>query len=75
MILMLTKHPSYSFSCLTPYLCVFCRNEENVMKSKQYGQELKNLCMEESMVATIGRGGNFGPARWASLVHPELRPV
>ena len=50
MILMLTKHPSYSFSCLTPYICVFCRNEENEMKSKQFGQELKKLCGEEVVV-------------------------
>ena len=39
MFLMITKNPSYSFSCITPYICVFCRNEENKMKSKQFGQE------------------------------------
>ena len=52
MILMLTKHPSYSFSCLNPYICVFCINEENEMKIKQFGQELKKLCDEEVMVMT-----------------------
>ena len=52
MILMLTKHPSYSFSCLTPYICVFRRNKENEMKNKQFGQGLKNLCKEEVVVAT-----------------------
>ena len=61
MILILTKHPSYSFSCVTPYICVFCRNEENEMKSKQFGPELSKLCKEEVMVpqdlmvATIGQ--------------------
>ena len=52
MVFMLTKYPSYSFSCLTPYICVFCRNEENKMKNKQFRQEMKNLCKEEAMVAT-----------------------
>ena len=51
---MLTKHPSYSFSGLAPYICVFCRNEENETKSKQFGQELSKLCKEEVVVATIG---------------------
>ena len=55
MILMLTEHPSYSFSCLTPYICVFCRNKENKMKSKQFGQDLKKLCKEEAVVVTIGQ--------------------
>ena len=49
---MLTKHPSYSFSCLTPYICVFCRNEENKTKSKQFEHELRKICKEESMVVT-----------------------
>ena len=52
MILMLTKHPSYSFSCLIPYICVFFRNKENEAKSKQFGQEMKNPYKEEAMVAT-----------------------
>ena len=52
MILMITKHLSYSFSCLTPYIFVFCRNEENETKSKQFVQGLKILWMEESMVVT-----------------------
>ena len=51
---MLTKYPSYSFSCLTPYICVFCRNEENKMKSKQFRQDLKKLCKEEVIVVTTG---------------------
>ena len=50
---MLTKYPFYSLSCLTPYICVFCRNKENEMKCKQFGQDLKKLYMEESMVTTI----------------------
>ena len=50
---MLTKHPSYSFSCLTPYNYVFYRNEENKTKSKRFGQEMRKLCMEEAMVVTI----------------------
>ena len=53
MLMMLTQHPSYSFSCLTASLCVFCRNEENKTKIKQFGQELKELCKKEAMVATI----------------------
>ena len=52
-ILMLTKHPSYSFSCLTPYNCVFCRNIENETKSKQFGQEMRKLSIEEAVVTTI----------------------
>ena len=55
MILMLTKHPSHSFSCLTPYICVCCRNEENELKSKRFGQELRKFCKEEVVVATIGQ--------------------
>ena len=50
---MLTKHPSNSFSGLTPYICVFCRNEEKEMKSKQFDQELRKVCSEEVVVATI----------------------
>ena len=50
--------PSYSFSCLTAYMCVFCRNEENETKSKIFGQYLKNLCKEEVVVATIGFYGH-----------------
>ena len=45
--------PFYSFSCLTPYLCVFCRIEENKTKIKQFGQELKELCKKDVMVVTI----------------------
>ena len=52
LVFMLTMYPSYSFSCLTHYICVFCRNEENKMKSKQFGQGLKNMCKEEVVVAT-----------------------
>ena len=58
MILLLTKHPSYSFSCLTHYICVFCRNEENEMKSKQFGPELRKICKEKAVVATIGPYGS-----------------
>ena len=36
MFLMLTKHPSYSFSFVTPYISVFCRNEESV-QGRSYG--------------------------------------
>ena len=36
--------PFYSYSCLTPYLCVICRIEDNKTKIKQFGQELKELC-------------------------------
>ena len=35
-----------------PYICVFCRNEENEIKSKQFGQELRKICKEEVMVVT-----------------------
>ena len=52
MFFILTKHPSYSFSCITPCICVFCRNEENDTKSKQFGQEMRRLCLEELMVST-----------------------
>ena len=58
MILMLTKHPSYSFSCLTPSICVFCRNEENKTKIKKFRQDLKKLCKEEVVVTTIGFYGH-----------------
>ena len=53
MFLMVTKPPSYLFSCLTSYICVFCRNEENKTKNKQFGQEIKNMCKEELVVETI----------------------
>ena len=53
MFVMITKHPSYSLSCITPYICVFCKNEENKMKNKQLGQEMKNLCKEKVVAATI----------------------
>ena len=53
MLLILTQNPSYSFSCLFPSLRVFCRNEENKKKIKQFRQELKELCKKEAMVATI----------------------
>ena len=52
MFLMLTKHPFYSFSYLTPYNYVFCRNEDNEAKSKKYGQKMRKLCMEEAIVVT-----------------------
>ena len=39
-------------SCLTPSLCVFCRNKENKTKIKQFGKDLKKLCKEKDMVAT-----------------------
>ena len=57
MILLLTKHPSYSFSYLNTSIFVFCRNKENEMKSKQFGQELRKICKEEAMVTTIGPYG------------------
>ena len=47
MVLMLSKRTSYLFLCLIPYNCVFCRNEENETKSKQFGQEIRKLCSEE----------------------------
>ena len=53
MILMLTKHHSYSFLCLTSYICVFCRNEENEMKNEQFEKEMKKLCNEEVVIETI----------------------
>ena len=53
MILMLTKHISHSFSCLTLYIFLFCRNKENETKSKKFGQELRKICKEEAVVATI----------------------
>ena len=55
MILMLTKHPSYSFSCLTPYICVFCINDENETKIKQFRQQLTKLCNKEGVVAIINQ--------------------
>ena len=58
MILMLTKHPSYLFSSLTPYICVFCRNEENETKSKQFGEESSKLCKEEVVITTLGFYGH-----------------
>ena len=36
-----------------PYICVFCRNEENEMKNKKFGQELKNLYKKKAVVMTI----------------------
>ena len=35
------------------YICVFCKNEENETKSKQFGQELRKICKEEVVVVTI----------------------
>ena len=35
------------------YICVFCKNEENETKSKQFGQELRKICKEEVVVMTI----------------------
>ena len=52
MFFMLTKHSFYSFSYLTPYNFVFCRNEENETKNKQFGLELNKICKKESVVAT-----------------------
>ena len=52
MFFMLTKHFFYSFSYLTPYNCVFCRNEENETKSKQFEQEMRKICNEEVVVTT-----------------------
>ena len=78
MIVMLTKHPSYSFSCFTLSLCVFCRNEENETKSKQFEQELKKLCKEESMVVTTSVYGHDHNSklrgRLCSKVSVWLRP-
>ena len=42
--LILTEHLFHLFSCLTPCLCAFCRNEENKTRIKQFGQQLKKLC-------------------------------
>ena len=58
MFFMLTKHPYYSFSCLTPYIFVFFRNKENKTNRKQFGKKLKKLCNEEVMVATIAIYGH-----------------
>ena len=35
------------------YICVFCKNEENETKSKQFGQELRKICKEEVVVVNI----------------------
>ena len=69
---MLTKHPSYSFSCLTTFLCVFCRNEETEMKSKQFGQEMKKLCSEEVVITTIGFYGHDHRAKIHQTAQPTL---
>ena len=59
MILMLTNHPSYSFSYYPPIFVYFVE-KKNEMKSKQFGQEMKKLCSEEVVVATIGvYGGDY----------------
>ena len=34
-------------------MCVFCRNEENEMKSKEFGEEMRKICSEEGVVTTI----------------------
>ena len=72
---MLNEHLFHLFSCVTPCLCAFCRNKENKTRIKQFGQQLKKLCIFFFMVATTTIYGHDHDPKPKKTVHSACTMV